>query len=199
MKIAVGYYKYINQPGWNGSEFSNRDAVLLNTLQDCSRQQSHNNLYVNIQEEMIMKIRYNNLACEMSVSEKFSFSSQQICEYDKDTVSYAVQRIFRKSQHLSRACTYESWQYRLMTGRTRKSRKVMFVVPAIIMELPGSWVQLCGTINAKGVEIDTVRILNQYPTDTQKTKKVSPKIYVWRAEKEKSTGSKEESVDFFIA
>ena len=98
------------------------------------------------------KIKYENVACEVSVVENFHFLSEVDCEYEKDTVAYAVELFFAQSSRFRRECSYESWQLRTLKGKARQP-----------MELPGTWVRLTGEINPVGVKIKKVELLEDYP------------------------------------
>lgn len=105
------------------------------------------------------KMNYGSLKCTISVAENYTLHSQHPCEYGRDTVAYAVERFFVYCKRFCKACTQESWQFRIAKGKTQKSRRFQYLVPAALMELPGNWVQISGTINAIGVTVEKVEIL----------------------------------------
>ena len=109
------------------------------------------------------KIKYENVACEVSVVENFHFLSEVDCEYEKDTVAYAVELFFAQSSRFRRECSYECWQLRTLKGKARQPRKFTYLIPALLMELPGTWVRLTGEINPVGVKIKKVELLEDYP------------------------------------
>ncbi|MBO5199201.1 MAG: hypothetical protein J6B85_11910 [Lachnospiraceae bacterium] len=110
-----------------------------------------------------MKMNYGSRVCEFSVAHDFTFSSCVRCYYEKDTICYAVRRFFRKSGRIRRDCTYESWQIRLAKGKSRRQHRFSYLIPAILMELPGAWIRLSGTIDARGVTVQRLEILSRYP------------------------------------
>lgn len=113
------------------------------------------------------KMNYGNIVCEVSVAENYDFHTQAACNYDKDTIAYAVERFFTRCTRFREECTYESWQIRIAKGKARRSHKFVYVVPAVLMELPGGWVRLTGDIDAVGVHIKKVEILNIHPCFTK--------------------------------
>ena len=107
------------------------------------------------------KMYYQNVACEVAVVDNYSFVSEVECEYEKDTVAYAVELFFIRSPRFRRECTYESWQLRISKGTARKAHKFTYLVPAILMELPGEWVRLSGEICPIGVKVKKVELLQE--------------------------------------
>ncbi len=110
-----------------------------------------------------MKMIYGSLACEVSAASDFSFSSQVTCSYERDTVRYAAELFLRRSTKFRRACTYESWQIRIAKGKERRKHRFAYLIPAVLMELPGAWVRITGSIDAVGVKIERMEILKAYP------------------------------------
>lgn len=111
-----------------------------------------------------MKLKYGAKCCEFSVANNFAILSRVPCEYDRETICYAVQRLFHKSERLCRSCTLESWQLRLAKGNARKRHPFAYVIPAALMELPGAWIRLSGMIDAGGVTVYKIEILTHYPS-----------------------------------
>lgn len=109
------------------------------------------------------KMNYESLTCEISVAENYILCSQIPCGYEKDTVAYAVERFFPLCASLSRECTWKSWQARVAKGRTKRKQEFQYLVPAVLMELPGNWVRICGDIDAVGVNVKKVEILREHP------------------------------------
>lgn len=109
------------------------------------------------------KMKYGNMACEVSVTENYTFYSEVTCEYEKDVIAYAVEHFFSSSTRFCKECAYESWKIRLAKAKEKKSHLFTYLVPAALMELPGSWVSLAGYINSAGVHISKVELLKEYP------------------------------------
>lgn len=59
------------------------------------------------------KMNFASVSCEIAVADNFYFSTENICEYGRDTVRYAVERFFAKNIGLQRKCTWESWKIRV--------------------------------------------------------------------------------------
>ncbi len=109
------------------------------------------------------KMTYESLACEVSVAENYVLISHFFCDYEKYTVAYAVERFFTRCALFRRECTWKSWQMRIAKGKARKRQNFQYFVPAVLMELPGNWVRICGDIDAVGVTVKRVEILKEYP------------------------------------
>lgn len=105
------------------------------------------------------KMIYNNVVCEVEVSEDYNFRTEVSCEYRKDTIAYAVELFLTKCRRFCRECTYESWKLRIAKGKKRPSRNFTYLIPAALMELPGGWVRLTGNIDEAGVIIKKVELL----------------------------------------
>ena len=108
------------------------------------------------------KLEFANIVCEIAVTEKYRFVSEVYCDYEKDTIAYAVESFFRKSKRFCRECTLESWQIRTAKSKERV-HKFSYVIRASLMELPGNWVRLTGNITATGVQIWKIELLIEHP------------------------------------
>ena len=84
------------------------------------------------------KMSYASFACEISVAADYRLISLVPCEYEKDTVAYAVERFFTQSKRFCRECTQESWKLRIAKGRKDKKHSFVYIIPAVLMELPGT-------------------------------------------------------------
>ncbi len=115
-----------------------------------------------------MKMTYEGAACEITVSENFRFFSQVSCSLEFDSVRYATCRFFQKSKALCRECVFESWQLRISKSRKRKTRH-FYVIPAVLMELPGNWAKVTITIDTYGVCVQQLELLQQHPFLKNKT------------------------------
>lgn len=109
------------------------------------------------------KMNYGSITCEVSVAENYTFYSQVFCDYEKDTIAYAVEKFFSRFVRFRRECTLESWQIRIAKGKERKKHNFMYLVPAVFMELPGNWVRIYGDIDAVGVKVKRVELLKEHP------------------------------------
>lgn len=108
------------------------------------------------------KFGFGNIVCEVSVTENYKSFFEVACEYEKDTIAYAVERFFCRSSRFRRECTLESWQIRTAKGRER-THKFSYLIPSVFLELPGNWTRLTGEINAAGVKVWKVELLLEYP------------------------------------
>lgn len=109
------------------------------------------------------KMNYESLSCELSVAENYTLLSRVACTYGKDTVAYAVERFLPRCASLCRECTWKSWKARVAKGRAKKKQFFQYLVPAVLMELPGNWVRISGDIDAVGVSVKRVELLREHP------------------------------------
>lgn len=109
------------------------------------------------------KMHYGNFVCEVTVVNEFIFRSEVECLYDRDTVVYAVERFFSRCTRFTRECTRESWQIRIAKGKARRPHKFTYLVPGVLMELPGKWVRVGGDIDVVGVNIKKIELLREHP------------------------------------
>ena len=106
---------------------------------------------------------YGSIVCEVTVAENYNFFTEVPCEYEKDTIAYAVEHFFTRCRRFRRECTYQSWQHRIAKGKAKRPEKFTYLIPAILMELPGGWVRLAGKIDVTGVRIHKVELLKEHP------------------------------------
>lgn len=116
------------------------------------------------------KMIYGNVICEVAVVNNYSFTTEVACEYNKDTIGYAVERFFARCSSFCKTCTYESWQLRIAKGKARKNHKFTYLIPATLMELPGGWVRVSGEIDTVGVKVMKVELLKDHPCFVKKAK-----------------------------
>lgn len=109
------------------------------------------------------KMHNGNFVCEAIVESGFTFCSEVECMYDNETIAYAVERFLVQCPRFVRECTNESWQVRIAKGKERRPRRFTYLVPGILMELPGEWVRLTGDIDAVGIKIKKVELLREHP------------------------------------
>lgn len=113
-----------------------------------------------------MKMTCNSLACEIAIAPDFTFHSSVPCDLEPDTVRYAVRRFFCKSGRICHDCTWASWQLRLAGSRRRRPQRWSYVLPAVLLELPGAWARVTVSVNAVGVQVHRVALLREYPGQT---------------------------------
>lgn len=104
------------------------------------------------------KIVNGSLVCEFKVDDNFSFYSEVDCEYENDTIRYAVEKFFAHAEDFNKSCTRQSWECRIAKRRNDRKRKFSYVVAASSMELPGTWVQVMGQIDQIGACVRKVKI-----------------------------------------
>ncbi len=109
-----------------------------------------------------MKMTYGALTCAFAVSEHLAVMSEVPISYDDRTVGYAVRRFFLHCEKLHKECTFQSWKLRVAKGKARKRQHFHYILPAALLELPGRWVRISGIIDAVGVTVDRVRIMNRF-------------------------------------
>lgn len=105
------------------------------------------------------KMVYGSIVCEVSVVTNCRIIGYDCGDYVKDSIIYAVEKFFSKFEKIRRDCTYESWQLRITKRRKRKNRRFWYIIPAVLMELPGNWILVCGDIDPVGVNIRKIEFL----------------------------------------
>lgn len=119
------------------------------------------------------KMNYGSFSCIISVTTDCTIISQKLCDYEADTIFYAVERFFTHCNTIAKKCTKTSWQFRIAKGKSPKKQSFMYIVPAILMELPGNWVKISGNIDAVGVNVNKIEMLSQYPSFSENPIKVN--------------------------
>lgn len=109
------------------------------------------------------KMKYQNMICEVEVVSDASVRTAVPCQYGKETVTYAVERFLTGCSRFRRECTRECWEIRVAKGKDRRTRAFSYFIPSVLMELPGEWVHLAGTIDAAGVHVRRVELLSTHP------------------------------------
>ncbi|MCD7812455.1 MAG: hypothetical protein LUH20_00115 [Lachnospiraceae bacterium] len=109
-----------------------------------------------------MKMTNGSISCEISAASEVSFVSYVPCSYDESTVFYAARRFFTQCGKLRRECTCESRRLRLGKG-SKAVLPFCYLIPAVLMELPGEWARVTGAISAKGVELRKVELFPNHP------------------------------------
>ena len=105
------------------------------------------------------KINYGSFVCEVSVDPDYMLLKHGLCDYERDTIAYAVERFFTRCRKAGKACTEESIQIRVVI----EYNGMWLVSKFEEMELPEGWVRVWGEVNAAGVEINKIEILREHP------------------------------------
>ena len=105
-----------------------------------------------------MKIKFNALACKVTVDQNATFVKPEGYEYENDTIAYAVKHFISKSERFREECTTTSWQLRVAKGKQARPRRFTYYIPAVLMELPGDWVTVSGRIDGHGVNVKYISI-----------------------------------------
>jgi hypothetical protein len=113
------------------------------------------------------KMYFRNIVCEITINQDFKFYSEVECLYEKDTIAYAVEHFFTHSARFTRECSCESFQIRIAKGNARRPHKFTYLIPGVLMELPGNWVRLTGNIDSVGVKVKKVELLKEHPCFTK--------------------------------
>lgn len=92
------------------------------------------------------KINYGSFVCEVSVDPDYMLLKHGLCDYERDTIAYAVERFFTRCRKAGKACTEESIQIRVAKGKAKRKHAFMYLAPAILMELPEGWVRVWGEV-----------------------------------------------------
>ena len=108
------------------------------------------------------KFKSANVVCEVTVTENYKLFTEVSCEYPKDTVAYAVERFFFCNTRFRRECALECWQIRIAKTKER-AHKFSYLIPSVLLELPGNWTKLTGEINTVGLKIWRVELLLEHP------------------------------------
>ncbi|KIR01927.1 hypothetical protein P261_00741 [Lachnospiraceae bacterium TWA4] len=121
-----------------------------------------------------MKMTYESMVCEVAVVEDLTYITRVHCEYQRDVIAYAVKQFFAHCKPICKECTKASFKLRVAKGKkARRPKGFVYMVPAILMELPGEWVKISGTIDEVGVLVRRVEILQEHPSFNVEFKKVS--------------------------
>ena len=54
------------------------------------------------------KINYGSFVCEVSVDPDYMLLKHGLCDYERDTIAYAVERFFTRCRKAGKACTVSS-------------------------------------------------------------------------------------------
>ena len=54
------------------------------------------------------KINYGSFVCEVSVDPDYMLLKHGLCDYERDTIAYAVERFFTRCRKAGKACIYVS-------------------------------------------------------------------------------------------
>ena len=114
------------------------------------------------------------ISCGLCAASDFRFYTQVSCQLERDTAAYAACRFLSKNKTLGRALVLDS--YRMRTAEKRSGRRPVqrcLTVPAPLLDLPGSWAQICLRIAPEGVTVTGVSLLEAYPAARKKRGKTS--------------------------
>ena len=114
------------------------------------------------------KMKYDSFGCEVSVATNCAIIPQGCCDYEADTIFYAVERFFTHCNSIAEECTKISWQFRVAKGRAPKKQPFMYFLPAALMELPANWVKISGNIDATGVNVTKIEMFQEHPVKIDK-------------------------------
>ncbi|MCD8341068.1 MAG: hypothetical protein LUC87_02810 [Clostridiales bacterium] len=133
-----------------------------------------------------MDIYENNKLCsigyELSFAKEFRLDTRDVPEpLSVSTAKYAVQRYLKRNDKLLRRLVPASYEMRLSSGKGRAKRLVC-VVSAGNMELPGNWAELKLLVDAKGITVQKLRITLEYPDQRARRKYKAPTISSWTPE-----------------
>ena len=109
------------------------------------------------------RMKYGSFECDVMVADNYFFKSEVFCDYEKDVVAYAVEHFLTRSVRFSRECTRESWQIRIAKGKRNRKHKFTYLIPSVLMELPGEWVRINGDLDEVGLIVKKVEILAEFP------------------------------------
>lgn len=72
------------------------------------------------------KINYGSFVCEVSVDPDYMLLKHGLCDYERDTIAYAVERFFTRCRKAGKACTEESIQIRVAKGKAKRKHAFMY-------------------------------------------------------------------------
>lgn len=110
-----------------------------------------------------MKMNYDALSCEITLSEDFYAVSHVPCDYRNDVIGYGVCRFIMKSGRVRKHCVFQRWKLRVSKGKQRRNKNFSYTVPSVLTELPGQWVRISGIIDPNGVKVKRAEIFSQHP------------------------------------
>ena len=67
------------------------------------------------------KINYGSFVCEVAVDPDYMLLKHGLCDYERDTIAYAVERFFTRCRKAGKACTEESIQIRVAKGKAKRN------------------------------------------------------------------------------
>ena len=73
------------------------------------------------------KINYGSFVCEVSVDPDYMLLKHGLCDYERDTIAYAVERFFTRCRKAGKACTEESIQIRVAKGKAKRKHAFMYL------------------------------------------------------------------------
>ena len=106
---------------------------------------------------------YRVLKCEVTADRKLSVYTAHPVEYHDDTILYAAERFLCRSKAICRQFVMESYEMRFEKGRGKKNRPRCVIAPAAAAELGFGWLVIRLCINASGVTVKSVSLLDRYP------------------------------------
>lgn len=67
------------------------------------------------------KINYGSFVCEVSVDPDYMLLKHGLCDYERDTIAYAVERFFTRCRKAGKACTEEVYRFVLPKAKQKES------------------------------------------------------------------------------
>lgn len=111
--------------------------------------------------KMTIGAGYSAITCTISAAKDFRYRGEMPCGFALDTLRYAVCRYIRKDEELRSDCVRKSYRFRL--ARRQKPVRCTRLVPARDLHLPGHWAQFAFIINAEGVTVTGLSLLDELP------------------------------------
>ena len=114
--------------------------------------------------KMTAMLGSRRLSCALSAAGSPEISFREVsCDLLPESVTYAVCRLFSRSESLCRTSVPESYACRLTGGRDRRPRRRQIVLPAGLAELPGVWARVSFQVGPEGVTITGVTLSRRFP------------------------------------
>lgn len=113
--------------------------------------------------KMVSKTATSTITCQIEVDKNCRIHFCTACKLLPESVAYAVCRFIQAAPSLRHGLVQESYHLRLAKGRERCTQHRSFVVPAVLMDLPGGWVQVSVTVSPEGITISKIHLCEEYP------------------------------------
>lgn len=106
---------------------------------------------------------YGGIYFEIKTKENFTWESELSCDYDAETLRYAVEHLLSHCQAVCEDCAQTSWKLR--TAKANIRLKVRYLAEASYLELPVGWVAISGRFDATGLTVNRIKLYANKPSE----------------------------------